>query len=155
MGINFDENTDEYEPETGTILPRLAGAKSVDDVQTIIYAEFCRWFGEVEAGENYKNVSAKVWDACEQHFRRPDLPRRRQIIRHKADDAPARCYRTKEEGLGVVALQQRNSGTNCDQVSRTPANARTGVRARAGGPGRQRRVRREAPNKAQRSGRNG
>jgi hypothetical protein len=44
MGINFDESTDEYELETGTILPRLAGAKSVDDVQTIIYAEFCRWF---------------------------------------------------------------------------------------------------------------
>ena len=37
MGINFGDNADEYEPETGTILPRLANAKSVDDVQTIVY----------------------------------------------------------------------------------------------------------------------
>jgi hypothetical protein len=50
MDINFGDNTDEYEPETGTILPRLADAETVDDVQTIVHEEFCRWFDEVEAG---------------------------------------------------------------------------------------------------------
>jgi hypothetical protein len=44
IGINFGDNTDEYEPEAGTILPRLASAKSVDDVQTIVDEEFSRWF---------------------------------------------------------------------------------------------------------------
>jgi hypothetical protein len=36
-GINFSDNSDEYDPETGTILPRLAGAKSAPDVQTIVH----------------------------------------------------------------------------------------------------------------------
>jgi hypothetical protein len=65
IGINFDDNTDEYEPETGTILPRLVGAKSVDDVQTIVYEEFCRWFDPEGAGSHdaYREVSVKIWDA--------------------------------------------------------------------------------------------
>jgi hypothetical protein len=65
MGIGFGDNTDEYEPETGTILPRLAGAKSVDDVQTIVYEEFCRWFDADGAGarEKYGEVSVKTWEA--------------------------------------------------------------------------------------------
>jgi hypothetical protein len=44
VGINFDVNTDEYEPETATIIPRLGSAKSTQDVQAIVYDEFCRWF---------------------------------------------------------------------------------------------------------------
>jgi hypothetical protein len=65
MGINLGDNTGEYEPETGTILPRLAAAKSVDNVQTIVYEGFCHWFGESEAGPrmNYKDVSVKIWEA--------------------------------------------------------------------------------------------
>jgi hypothetical protein len=70
LGINFGDNTDEYEPETGTILPRLAGAKSVEDVQTIVHAEFFSWFGEVEAGprESYGDVSVKIWEAWRAAF---------------------------------------------------------------------------------------
>jgi hypothetical protein len=37
IGINFDVNTDEYEPEVGTILPRLRSCKSVDDVRRELY----------------------------------------------------------------------------------------------------------------------
>ena len=73
MGINFGDNADEYEPETGTILPKLAGAKSVDDVQSIVCEEFCRWFGEVEAGprENYKVVAVKIWEMWRAAFSPP------------------------------------------------------------------------------------
>lgn len=46
VGINFGDNTDEYDPQTGTILPRLRGAHSADDVQVLVYEEFCRWFGK-------------------------------------------------------------------------------------------------------------
>ncbi|OWQ45782.1 hypothetical protein CDL60_18150 [Roseateles noduli] len=65
MGINFESNTDEYDPEVGTILPRLEGAHSADDVQTIVHEEFCRWFGPEEAGtrEQYAAVSQQIWSA--------------------------------------------------------------------------------------------
>jgi hypothetical protein len=74
MGINFGDNTDEYDPETGTILPRLAGAKSVEDVQTIVYEEFCRWFGEAETGpsEAYREVAVRIWDKWRAAF--PNAP---------------------------------------------------------------------------------
>jgi hypothetical protein len=64
VGINFDENTDEYDAETGTIIPRLGLAKSAEDVQAIVYEEFCRWFDPISAGprERYAAVSAKIWD---------------------------------------------------------------------------------------------
>jgi hypothetical protein len=45
VGINFEINPDEYEPEVGTIIPRLGSAKSAADVQAIVYDEFCTWFG--------------------------------------------------------------------------------------------------------------
>ena len=63
VGINFDDNTDEYDAETGTIIPRLGSARSAEDVQVIVYEEFCRWFDPVSAGprEKYSAVSAKIW----------------------------------------------------------------------------------------------
>jgi hypothetical protein len=65
MGINLEDNSEEYDPETGTILPRLTGPKSVEDVQTIVYEEFCRWFGKENAGSRnaYEEVSLKIWEA--------------------------------------------------------------------------------------------
>lgn len=62
-GINFETNTDEYEPEAGTILPRLTSAKSVDDVALIVYEEFCKWFGDDEAGSvsDYSEVAEQIW----------------------------------------------------------------------------------------------
>jgi hypothetical protein len=45
MGINFESNTDEYEPEAGTIIPRLGQASTVQDVEALIHEEFCHWFG--------------------------------------------------------------------------------------------------------------
>lgn len=65
MGINFESNTDEYEPEAGTIIPRLAQASNPQDVETIVYEELCRWFGVDEAGTRtgYATVAARIWDA--------------------------------------------------------------------------------------------
>jgi hypothetical protein len=45
VGINFAENTDEYDPEVSTILPRVVRAASQDEVQEIVREEFKRWFG--------------------------------------------------------------------------------------------------------------
>jgi hypothetical protein len=64
MGINFETNTDEYEPEVETILPRLSSATSAQDVETIVHEEFCRWFGVEEAGppQSYQALSARIWE---------------------------------------------------------------------------------------------
>lgn len=72
VGINFDENTDEYEPEAGTIIPRLGSAMSAEDFQAIVYEEFCTWFSPIDAGprEKYASVSAKIWELW-RTFHRP------------------------------------------------------------------------------------
>jgi hypothetical protein len=63
IGINFEANTDEYEPEVGTIIPRLKHAKSEDDVRRIVHEEFCKWFDVETAGpvEAYGGIASKVW----------------------------------------------------------------------------------------------
>jgi hypothetical protein len=80
MGINFGDNADEYEPETGTILPRLANAKSVDDVQTIVHEEFCRWFDSEDVGsrDTYREVSVKIWEAWRAAFPAAAQSKRRE-----------------------------------------------------------------------------
>ncbi|MRX11172.1 hypothetical protein GJ697_25435 [Pseudoduganella sp. FT25W] len=63
MSINFETNTDEYEPEVGTIIPRLKLAQSETDVQQIVHEEFCRWFTSQAAGstEKYRGIAAQIW----------------------------------------------------------------------------------------------
>jgi hypothetical protein len=71
-GINFGHNTDEYEPEVATILPRLAECHSVQDAQTVIQEEFLAWFG-IEADEPafakefYAQLAEQVWDLWQRH----------------------------------------------------------------------------------------
>jgi hypothetical protein len=63
IGINIGDNTDEYDPEAGTIIPRLKTAKSAEDVEIIINEEFIKWFGQEYSSSNneYKLVSEKIW----------------------------------------------------------------------------------------------
>jgi hypothetical protein len=63
IGINFEENTDEYDPEAGTILPRLSGCGSALEVQQIVFEEFCRWFGRETAGDEtrYGTIAEELW----------------------------------------------------------------------------------------------
>lgn len=69
IGINFEINTDEYEPEVSTILPRLMEARSVEDLHKIIHQEFVRWFGADIAGSKakYTKIAQNVWDAYKKH----------------------------------------------------------------------------------------
>jgi len=61
--INFETNTDEYEPEVGTILPRLRGCASQEDVLRVVHEEFLRWFDEDTAGpaDRYVEISSEIW----------------------------------------------------------------------------------------------
>jgi hypothetical protein len=54
---------DEYDPEVGTILPRLRTATSPGDVREIVHEEFVRWFGAKIAGdiEDYQTMAEKIW----------------------------------------------------------------------------------------------
>ena len=63
IGLNFDDNTDEYDCEARTILPRLKTCHSSDDVLTAVHEEFQRWFDPYIAGprERYADIANDVW----------------------------------------------------------------------------------------------
>ena len=63
IGINYDDNTDEYEPEVRTILPRLRACQDSDDVVEVAYEEFQKWFGPEIAGgrEKYRALGEEIW----------------------------------------------------------------------------------------------
>jgi hypothetical protein len=62
VGINFGNNTDEYEPEAETILPRLRTCQSADDVRDIVHEEFVRWFGESAGSPSaYTQIAVEIW----------------------------------------------------------------------------------------------
>ncbi|MEL7569559.1 MAG: hypothetical protein AAGU14_03255 [Eubacteriaceae bacterium] len=62
IGIGY--LSDEYEPETGTILPRIKEASSQAELRNIIYQEFVKWFNEELAGkeENYNQIAHEIWE---------------------------------------------------------------------------------------------
>lgn len=63
IGINFEFNTDEYEIEVDTILPRLRTCTSAEDVQRVVYEECCRWFDADLAGPfgSYEQIGRDIW----------------------------------------------------------------------------------------------
>ena len=70
IGINFEDNVDEYEPEAETILPRLRSCRSADDVLQVVHSEFVRWFDSDTAGppEHYKEIASDVWQLWQGHL---------------------------------------------------------------------------------------
>ena len=66
IGINFDfeNNLDEYDLETETILPRLHNCNSEADALKVVHEEFVRWFDLATAGpqKNYAKIARKIWD---------------------------------------------------------------------------------------------
>ena len=63
FGVNYEFNTDEYSPETSTILPRLRTCHSAEDVLTVLHEEFQRWFDpEIpDPRETYSTLANEVW----------------------------------------------------------------------------------------------
>ena len=61
VGINFGSNADEYEPEVGTVLPRLEAAGFVDDVARILREEFGAWFGAAFDGRSIDRLAPQLW----------------------------------------------------------------------------------------------
>jgi len=64
MGIDYEVNPDEYEPEAGTIIPRLTECSNYQDARKMIYEEFIRWFyDDVGSETEYADVAKEIWDA--------------------------------------------------------------------------------------------
>jgi hypothetical protein len=61
--INYGFNTDEYDPEVKTILPRLKTCRSVEDVASVVHEEFLHWFNSESVGakERYQNIAEEIW----------------------------------------------------------------------------------------------
>jgi hypothetical protein len=74
IGINFGGNTDEYDAETGTVIPRLATCSSASDAELVLHEEFVRWFGVHTAGDRtrYTALAAEVWRLWQQRHAEPN-----------------------------------------------------------------------------------
>jgi hypothetical protein len=70
--IGFMGNTEEYELEVGTILPRLRECQSAEDVQRVMHEEFVRWFDPILAGpaRNYAEPATQIWQLWQQFLAR-------------------------------------------------------------------------------------
>ena len=68
IGIAYEDNPHEYEPEARTILPRLRMCHNSDDVVTVAHEEFQAWFGSDEAGERerYRSIGEEIWNRTRQ-----------------------------------------------------------------------------------------
>jgi hypothetical protein len=63
IGIKFETNTDEYDAEAGTVIPRLKNANSEYEAISIVHEEFVIWFGADTAGQrkNYIELGREIW----------------------------------------------------------------------------------------------
>ncbi len=74
IGINVEDNTDEYDPEAETIVLRLVDAGTIlsaDEIKVLVHEEFVRWFGDGIAGpvERYRRIAQEIRELW-----RPALP---------------------------------------------------------------------------------
>jgi len=68
LASTFEDNTDEYEPEGRTILPRLKACGNSEDVVTVVHEEFQKWFDHGIAGprERYCALGEEIWQTWNQ-----------------------------------------------------------------------------------------
>ncbi len=63
VGIIFESNYDEYEPEAKSIIERIPEMIDESSVQKIVHEEFVRWFDNDVAGsiDKYSQVASDIW----------------------------------------------------------------------------------------------
>ena len=64
IGLDFETNVDEYDPEVDRILPNLRACKSADEVQHVVHQAFVTMFDADLAGpsDRYRLASLEIWD---------------------------------------------------------------------------------------------
>jgi hypothetical protein len=64
MGISFEFNTDEYEPEVDTILPRIKDLNERTEIELVVREEFGKWFGNESTAdisdETFERISEGI-----------------------------------------------------------------------------------------------
>lgn len=63
MSINFDFNTDEYDPEAETVVIRLLAAPnppSESELVDLLHEEFRAWFGEPGERDRYVPIASEM-----------------------------------------------------------------------------------------------
>ncbi|HEX4213726.1 MAG TPA: hypothetical protein VIA06_10450 [Candidatus Dormibacteraeota bacterium] len=64
IGISYG-NRFEYDPEAGTIWPRLSTRLTLDEVLDVVHEEFAHWFGPAAGPRTrYESVALAIWQAC-------------------------------------------------------------------------------------------
>lgn len=63
VGVIFESNRDEYEPEAKSIIKRIPEMVDESSVQKIVHEEFVRWFDNDIAGsiDKYSRVASDIW----------------------------------------------------------------------------------------------
>ncbi|MCB0324577.1 MAG: hypothetical protein KDD69_13435 [Bdellovibrionales bacterium] len=62
--LDSGDNSDEYESEVGTILPRLRHAANPDEVARIVFEEFAKWFdSDSPPLDAFEKSARDIWDA--------------------------------------------------------------------------------------------
>jgi hypothetical protein len=63
IGVSSEDNTDEYDPEVGTILPRMPQCSSANEVRRVVFEEFQKWFTPEVAGDEmrYEEIAKELW----------------------------------------------------------------------------------------------
>lgn len=64
IGLDFESNIDEYDPEVGPLLVRLPHCRSAADVQKAVHEVFIELFDAQLAGppERYAGIGVEVWE---------------------------------------------------------------------------------------------
>ncbi len=56
------DNPDEYSPEAAAIAQRLTGARTADDVLTVVHGVFTEWFGATAGpADRYRPIADEIW----------------------------------------------------------------------------------------------
>jgi hypothetical protein len=69
MGINFQHNTDEYDPEAAMVLERIGSAGTAADLRRLVHAVFMEMFNGCVPGteESFEAVAQEIWSAWSRH----------------------------------------------------------------------------------------
>ncbi|MBI2934088.1 MAG: hypothetical protein HYY29_00805, partial [Chloroflexi bacterium] len=69
IGMATDGPPNEYEPEAGSIIPRLKGVSTVAELSAILREEFIWWFDQDLAGpmETYVPIAEEILAAMRKH----------------------------------------------------------------------------------------
>lgn len=74
MGLNYEINPDEYDPEVGTILPRVLQLDTVGEIADVVREEFNRWFGEPAIYRStYEDLAADILTIVRRYRTKPPL----------------------------------------------------------------------------------